>query len=47
MKKCVLALLVLVGCGAQQVKVAPVKVEPIHLTIDVNVHDKADPANSR
>jgi hypothetical protein len=38
--KYVFALLVFAGCGAHQVKVAPVKVEPIHLTIDVNVNDK-------
>lgn len=27
------------GCGLNTVKVAPVTVEPIHMVIDVNVHD--------
>jgi hypothetical protein len=27
-----------VACG-QSIKVEPVKVEPIHMTIDVNLHD--------
>jgi hypothetical protein len=27
------------GCGLNTVKLAPVTVEPIHMTIDVNVHD--------
>jgi hypothetical protein len=40
MKRAVL-LLVLGACGA--VQVAPVKVEPIHVTVDINVHD-ATPA---
>ena len=30
------------GCGAL-VKVEPVKVDPIRMTIDVNVHSVADP----
>jgi hypothetical protein len=29
------------GCGLTTMKVAPVKVEPIQMTIDVNVHDDA------
>ncbi len=34
-------LVVLLGaCGAQQVKVEPVKVQPIHITVDVNLHDR-------
>lgn len=33
-------LLVLVAC-AGSLKVDPVKIEPIHMTIDVNVHDAA------
>jgi hypothetical protein len=45
--KYLVALFVLAGCAAQQVKVAPVKVEPIHLTIDVNVHDRTEPAKPR
>jgi len=29
------------GCfGAHQVRVEPVTVEPIHVTIDINVHDQ-------
>lgn len=28
-----------VSCGSQTVRVEPVKVEPIHVTVDVNVHD--------
>jgi hypothetical protein len=31
----------LAGC-AQQLTVKPVKVEPIHMTIDVNLHDDDD-----
>ena len=38
-----LALLALVACGTHNVKLEPVKFEPIHLTIDVNVHDTAPP----
>ena len=37
MKK-LLMLCVLGACG-QSFKVEPVKVEPIHMTIDVNLHD--------
>lgn len=42
MTKLVAALLVMAGCGLTNVKVAPVTVEPIHMTIDVNVHDHTD-----
>lgn len=36
-----IALVLLLGaCGAQQVKVEPVKIEPIHITVDVNLHDR-------
>ena len=28
------------GCGLTTMKVAPVKVEPIHMTVDVNLHEK-------
>jgi hypothetical protein len=38
MKSLVTSLL-LAGCVSQKLKVEPVKVEPIHLTIDINVHD--------
>ena len=30
------------GCLYQNVKVEPVKVEPIHMTIDVTLHDAHD-----
>ncbi len=36
--KRVLVLCLLAACG-QSFKVEPVKVEPIHMTIDVNLHD--------
>ena len=36
--KRVLLLWLLAGCG-QAFKVEPLKVEPIHMTIDVNLHD--------
>jgi hypothetical protein len=35
-------LLATAGCGLTTMKVAPVKVEPIHMTIDVNVRDQTD-----
>lgn len=38
--KFVLALIMLAGCGAQRIKVDPVTVQPIHVTVDVNVHDQ-------
>lgn len=34
-----LAVIVLAACGSQTVRVEPVKVEPIHVTVDVNLHD--------
>jgi len=35
-----LAILTLAaGCGVQTLRVEPVKVEPIHMTIDVNLRD--------
>ena len=33
-----LAIVFLFACGGT-IKVQPVKVEPIHMTIDVNLHD--------
>lgn len=39
-----LALLGLTGCGLTLVRVEPVKVQPIHITVDVNVHDVAKPS---
>lgn len=30
---------VLAACGTQTLRVEPVKVEPIHLTVDINLHD--------
>ena len=38
-----LAILLVAACGTTHVRLDPVKVEPIHLTIDVNMHD-APPA---
>ena len=35
------------GCGLNTVKVAPVTVEPIHMTIDVNVHDAGPPKHDQ
>jgi hypothetical protein len=32
-------LAIMSGCVPQKLKVDPVKVEPIHMTIDVNLHD--------
>jgi hypothetical protein len=29
----------LAACGPSHLRVEPVKVEPIHMTIDVNIHD--------
>jgi hypothetical protein len=49
MKRLVLSVFVLGACGAQKLKVEPVTVAPIHMTIDVNVRDhtvkpaKSDP----
>jgi hypothetical protein len=40
MKRWLLATAVLAGCGAQRVKVEPVKIQPIHITVDVNLHDR-------
>ena len=40
MKKSIAAIFLLAaGCGLTTMKVAPVKVEPIHMTVDVNLHD--------
>jgi hypothetical protein len=41
-----LVCLVLAAC-VTNVKVEPVKVEPIHMTIDVNVHGAGDASPSR
>ena len=42
--KSLLALLVLISalaaCGTTHVKVEPVTVQPIHVTVDVNVHEQ-------
>jgi hypothetical protein len=45
MKRVFVAVLLLGACGSQQVKVAPLKIEPIHITVDVNLHDKGDKAD--
>ena len=34
-----LAAAALVACGTQTVRIEPVKVEPIHMTVDINLHD--------
>jgi hypothetical protein len=34
----------LTGCGASRVKVEPVTVQPIHVTVDVNVRDLPAPS---
>jgi hypothetical protein len=41
MKKLVLLLLFAACGGTHLVKVEPVTVAPIHVTVDVNVHDAA------
>jgi hypothetical protein len=41
--KWVITLLCVTGCGSQKLKLEPVKVEPIHMTIDVNLHDGKPP----
>ena len=44
MKMLVWCLLVgAAGCGLNTVKLAPVTVAPIHMTIDINVHDAGAP----
>ena len=40
------ALVVLCACGSR-LKVDPVRIEPIHMTIDVNVHDDDEAAQNR
>jgi len=40
----VLTTLAATACIGHTVKIAPVTVEPIHMTIDVNVHDQRDAA---
>jgi hypothetical protein len=37
------AALALAACGATRVNVAPVQIQPIHMTIDVNLHDGDKP----
>jgi hypothetical protein len=33
----------LAACAPTQVNIAPIKVQPIHMTIDVNLHDAPQP----
>ena len=40
----VLTTLAATACLGHTVKIAPVTVEPIHMTIDINVHDESDAA---
>ncbi|MGE0395299.1 MAG: hypothetical protein AB7T06_01130 [Kofleriaceae bacterium] len=42
----ILAALAVGGC-AQRLQVEPVTVKPIHVVVDVNVHDSADTATAR
>jgi hypothetical protein len=42
-----LGIVALAACGSQTVRVEPVKVEPIHVTVDVNVHDAGSGDTSR
>lgn len=35
------------ACGTQNLKLAPVKVEPIHMTIDITLHDSDKPTNPK
>ena len=45
MSSIVLAVFSLIACGTQTLRVEPVKVEPIHMTVDINLHDaSAGPA---
>ena len=37
--KWIVALVLAAGCGATQVKVEPVKIQPIHITVDVNLNE--------
>jgi hypothetical protein len=34
------------GCGLTTMRVAPVKVEPIHMTVDINLHDEKPSGDS-
>ncbi len=43
----VLLVLFAAACGTQNLRLEPVKVEPIQMTIDVNVHDAITPAKAR
>lgn len=40
MIRLIASIALLGGCLSQRVRVEPVKVEPIHITVDVNLHDK-------
>jgi hypothetical protein len=42
----VLLVLFAIGCTAP-IKLAPVKVEPIHMTIDVNLHEDGVASNHK
>lgn len=41
MRRILIAVVLVTGCGATHVKVEPVKVEPIHITVDVNLKDSS------
>ncbi len=38
----VLATTLVIGCLRHEVEVKPIKIEPIHITVDVNVHVQRD-----
>ncbi len=37
-----IVMLLVSACATQNVRLAPVKVEPIHMTIDVNLNDSGE-----
>lgn len=41
MRRFLIAVVLVTGCGATRVKVDPVKVQPIHITVDVNLKDSS------
>lgn len=40
MKRFLFVAVLLAACGSQQLKVEPVKIEPIHITVDVNLNER-------
>ena len=35
------------ACAPKQIQIAPVKIEPIHMTVDVNLYDGTKPAKAK